>query len=214
MRSRRHTLTASPRTLIGKEVERLRRAGETPGIVYGPVVETPVPVQVDTRTLEKMYVDFGSNLLIDLKVARKTYTVYMRNVEIDRLRRRPLHVEFYAPNLNVAITSDVPLVFTGQVGDDRAVVTHVHDHVQVHGLPEAIPAVVEVDLSRLQEIGQAIHVADLAFPDNVTVLTDANEVVVRLDAPQVVAVEEEAAEEAVEAVEEAAAAAGEEPAAG
>lgn len=208
MTTKRHTMSAEQRTMIGKEVEKLRRAGETPGIVYGPVIETPVPVQVDTRILERMYINFGSNLLIDLKVARKTYTVYMRNLDMDRLRRRPRHIEFYAPNLTIAMTADVPFVFTGEPGEARSVITHIHERIQLQGLPEALPAVIEVDLSALKEIGDSIRVADLSFPDDIEVLLDAEELVVRLDAPQVAIIEEEeaeAAEEAGEATEEAAA---------
>ncbi len=203
MRPRRHTLEASARTILGKDVKKLRRNGQTPGIIYGPVIPTPMPVSVDTKILEKTYHDFGSNLLIELQVAADSYVVYLRNVDIDRLRRQPRHVEFYAPNLTVAMTSDVPIVFTGEPGEARSVVTHGRNSIQIQGLPEAIPAVIEVDLSALAEIGQAIHVSDLSFPDNVTVLVDPAEMVVRLDAPQIAAVEE---------VEEEAEAEGEAPA--
>lgn len=203
MKPLRHTLEASTRTVLGKEVEKLRRLGQTPGIVYGPVVATPAPVSVETKTLEKMYVDFGSNLLITLEVERKSYTVYMRNVDIDRLKRRPRHVEFYAPNLTIVMTADVPLVFTGEPGEERSVVTHGRERISIQGLPEAIPAVIEVDLSTLQEIGDAIHVSDLSFPDDVTVLTDTAEMVARLDAPQISAAAEEEEEAAAAEGEEA-----------
>ncbi|HCG29260.1 MAG TPA: 50S ribosomal protein L25, partial [Chloroflexi bacterium] len=40
----RHELTASTRSVIGKDTKKLRRDGIVPGIVYGPVIEEPVAV--------------------------------------------------------------------------------------------------------------------------------------------------------------------------
>lgn len=190
MAPRRHTLEASTRTIIGKEVEKLRRAGQTPGIVYGPVVPTPIPVAVDAKTAQRMYTDFGSNLLINLTIDRATYTVYMRNVDHDRLRRNIRHIEFYAPNLRLAMTTDIPVVFLGEPGEARAVLTRGLERISVQGLPDALPAVIEVDLSNLSAIGQSIHVSDLNLGDDVTVLSGGDELIVRLDAPQMVVAEE------------------------
>jgi large subunit ribosomal protein L25 len=201
---KRHALEATKRTVLGKEVSKLRRVGQTPGVVYGPVVETPAPVSVDTKTFEKMYHDFGANLLIDLQVDGSSYTVYMRHVDIDRVQRRPRHVEFYAPNLTISMTTDVPLNLVGEPAIEPAVITHGQDRIHVQGLPDAIPAVIEIDLANLKEYGDAIHVSDLRVPEGVTILNDPTDMVIRLDAPAIVAAEEDAAEEEAEEAAEAA----------
>ncbi|HEY4685305.1 MAG TPA: 50S ribosomal protein L25, partial [Dehalococcoidia bacterium] len=83
--------------------------------------------------------------------------------------------------------------------------------LHVEALPLDIPARIEVDITPLAELETAIHVRDLSVPANVTVLNDADVVVVKVAAPRLVVEEEEAA--APEAEEPAAPAAEEAPAA-
>jgi large subunit ribosomal protein L25 len=73
---------------------------------------------------------------------------------------------------------------------------HSLPNISVEGLPMDIPSVIEVDVSGLTEIDQAIHVADLTVPEGITVLTDSEQVVAKIAPPHV-----EKAEEEVEAVE-------------
>lgn len=207
----RHELTASTRSVIGKETKKLRRAGVVPGIVYGPVVDEPVAVSIDMKEIDRIYVAYGPNVLIDLLVDGSKYTVYMRHMTMDRLKRQPMHVEFFAPNLKMEITTSIPLVMIGQPGNTDGVLTHGREAIEVRGLPDNLPAVIEVDVSVLEEIDQTIHLRDLTIPDHVTVMTDLEDMIVKLSAPQLEVVEEE---EAVEEEEDegVAAEAGEEPA--
>lgn len=208
--SQRHELTASMRSVIGKETKKLRRGGVVPGIVYGPVVESPLSVSVNMKEIDRAYIDYGPNVLIDLNIDDETYTVYMRHMSIDRLRREPIHVEFFAPNLKVVITTSIPLMIIGEPANDTGVLTHGREAVDVRGLPTSLPSQLEVDVSGLAEIDQTIHLRDLAIPDGVELLTDPDEMIVKLSAPQLEVVEDgeavegedgEAAGEASEAAE-------------
>lgn len=196
--AQRHTLAASERTLKGKEVKRLRREGRTPGIIYGPVVPDPIAVTVDARELERMYYGYGANLLIDLQLDGATHVVYMRTVSMDRLRRIPLHAEFYAPNLRNPIVANVPILLVGESPNDRGVVTPGHTTLEVRGLPEQLPSSVEVDISGLTEFDQSLHVRDITVSGDVEVLTDPDEMVVKLSAPALVTEAEEEAEAAID----------------
>jgi large subunit ribosomal protein L25 len=210
--AQRHTLAASERTLKGKEVKRLRREGQTPGIIYGPVIPEPISITLDARELERMYYGYGSNLLVDVQLDGQTYVVYMRNVTMDRIKRAPQHAEFYAPNLRNPIVANVPILLVGESPNDRAVVTPGHATLEIRGLPEQLPSGFEVDISGLTEFDDALYVRDIAVPDGIELLTDPEEMVVKLSAPALITeaeeeAEAEAAEEGAEA--EAAAEAGE-----
>lgn len=206
----RHEVTGSTRSVIGKESKRLRREGIVPGVVYGPVIDEPVAVSVDMKEIDRAYVAYGPNVLVDLLVDGSKYTVYMRHMTMDRLKRQPMHVEFFAPNLTVEITTSIPLVVVGTPASDEGVLTHGREAVDVRGLPDNLPAVLEVDVSGLAEIDQTIHLHELAIPEGVTLLTDPEEMIVKLSAPQLAAVEEEEAADEEEGAE-AAAEEGEEP---
>jgi hypothetical protein len=68
-----------------------------------------------------------------------------------------------------------------------------------------MPGQIEVDISVMEEPDSVIRVSDLSIPDNATLLTDVEELVVRIELPRVeveaVVVGEEG-EEGVEGAEE------------
>lgn len=206
----RHELTASTRSVIGKESKKLRREGVVPGIVYGPVVDEPVAVSVNMKEIDRTYIAYGPNVLVDLLVDGSKYTVYMRHMTMDRLKRQPMHIEFFAPNLNVEINTSIPLIVIGQPANTDGILTYGREAIEVRGLPADLPAVIEVDVTGLEEIDQTIHLRDLTLPEGVTVLSDPEEMIVKLAAPQLEVVAEAVEEEGAEVVAEA----GAEPAEG
>jgi large subunit ribosomal protein L25 len=72
--------------------------------------------------------------------------------------------------------------------------------VIVEGLPGDLPPNIEVDVSGLTEIDDAVHIKDLPVSAALTLLVDPDLVVVKV-APPRLEVEEEAVEEEAEAAE-------------
>jgi large subunit ribosomal protein L25 len=202
------TLMADPRSVVGKKVKRLRAGGLVPGVIYGPGLEETVQVSVDEKTFTKFYYAHGHSTLLKLTCDGQNHQVLIRDVQLDPVKKNPLHVDFFAPNLKKEINAAVPLALHGEV-DGPGIFTHLISEVQVHGLPGDIPPRLVVDLSALKEEGDTIRVGDLEVPENVSIVTHAEEVIAMLAAQPVEPVEEE--EEAAEEAEgEEAAAEGEE----
>lgn len=209
--AQRQSIQATTRTVIGKDTKKLRRNGEVPGVVYGPVVENPISVTVNMRELDRIYTSYGSSMLIEVKLDGNTYTTYMRRMTIDRMKKQPIHIEFFAPNMNVVMSSKVPVVTVGEPANTEGVVTMGDGTIELRGLPDALPGAIEVDLSVLAEFDQTIHVRDLTMPEGVEIVGDPDEMIVKLSAPTLVVLEEpleESEAEAAEAELETAAAAG------
>jgi large subunit ribosomal protein L25 len=205
-----YSLKATKRTMTGKRVRRLRTEGLIPAVIYGTVVDEPISITVEERELQRTYQAIGSFTLLDLDLEGEVYTVYIRNLQSNPIKRRPVHAEFFAPNLRVAMTANVPLHLVGEIGNDALIVTQARESVELRGLPTALPGVLEVDVSTLESLEDAIYVKDLNVGDDVEVLTDGEELIARLTEPQLVVEEDEAAAEGEE--EEAAEAADEAPA--
>jgi large subunit ribosomal protein L25 len=188
---------AQLRTVTGKQVRQLRRVGLVPGIVYGPVIEGTVPVMVDRREFMKFYQAHGHSTLIDLQWDGGTESVFIREVQVDPVRRNPLHIDFFAPNLRRVIRAMVPLVLHNANSSSLAIFTEIRTDVEVEALPARIPAQLDVDVSGLENVGDALHVRDLVMPAGVEVVTDGDELIAQM-AP--IAVQEtdetEAADEA------------------
>ena len=181
--------TAQRRTVVGKKVRRLRREGLVPGVVYGPVVEGTVPVSVDRREFIKFYQTNGHSTLFVLRWEDGDQSVFIREVQQDPVRREPLHIDFFAPNLRMPVRAVVPIVFHNPSNTIDGMLAEIRTEVEVEALPASIPHQIDVDVSHLVQPGDAIRVGDLPLPDGVTVVTDEGESVVQIEAVYQEAVE-------------------------
>ena len=212
-------LNASIRQLTGKRARRLNREGKLPAVVYGHNA-TPTPLTLDKLEFQKVFQKSGRTHLVDLVLDGKSEKVLVREIQTHPRRLGPIHVDFYQVNLQEKIKVEVPIHLTGESAavkrGDADILQPLHA-VEVECLPTDIPEAFEVDLGPLAEIEDQMHVSELDVPKNVTVLTDPEELLVKIVPKREMKVEEEvpAAEAAVPAEGEAAAegaAAGEEQA--
>lgn len=200
------TLSAERRTLLGKKVKQLRRAGRLPGIVYGPAVQETVPVTVDRRQFDRFYQAAGTSTLFTLRWTEGQQAVFIREIQRDPVRRQPLHIDFFAPRLDQPTRATVPVVLHNLPTHGDGVLTQTRAEAEVEALPAAIPHQLEVDASGLTSVGDVLRIGDIVPPAGVTIVTAADEVVAQVSAEA--AERAEAAEaEGVEAAPEAAAAA-------
>ena len=95
--SERLTLMAEPRTALGKKNKALRREGKVPGVVYGPEISQTIQVQVDRKELERFYMNYGLETPLTLRWEGGSAHVVIREVQMNNLKRAPVHVDFYAP---------------------------------------------------------------------------------------------------------------------
>lgn len=189
-----YNLDASIRTMTGKRVRKLRANGQIPGVIYGTVVSDPIPITIGERELVRTYYAIGGSTLLDLNVDGDTYTVYIRNIPMHPIKRQPFHVEFFAPNLRVAMTAHIPIHLIGESLAQRLVTMQTRDWVELRGLPANLPGAIDVDISELEEVDDSIFMRDLVLPEGVELLTDPDEMIVRLTEPQLVEEEEEEVE--------------------
>jgi len=177
-------LKTQKREVLGKKVKSLRREGLVPAVLYGHETES-LPLKVEERELDRILAQAGEHRLIALKIgrSRKSQMVLTRDVQWDVITRRPIHVDFYAVVMTEKITTEVPLALVGEAPamiQEGIMLLQSLDEVEVECLPGDLPEAIEVDLSGLEEIDQAIYVKDLQVPPVVEILTDAEEIVVKV----------------------------------
>lgn len=189
------------RSASGKANKRLRREGIVPGVVFG-LKSDSIPVQVDGRTFETLYKRAGRTSVVNLKLdgAGRSKSAVIKSVQRHPLTGQALHVDFLLVDLTADMEVDVPLSFTGEAPaveqTGGTLVTNISS-VRVRALPNEIPHEISVNVATLINLDVAIHVRDLSLNrDQVTVLTDGDELVAKVFPPRV---EEEP--EVVEAVE-------------
>ncbi|MFN8592968.1 MAG: 50S ribosomal protein L25 [Thermomicrobiales bacterium] len=192
---------AQRRTVIGKQVKALRRENRIPGIVYGPVVKETIPVSVDHRQFAKFYQTTGHSTLFTLRWEDGEQAVFIRDVQMHPVRREPIHIDFFAPNLRNPVRALVPLVFHNPNQAAGSVFTETRSELEVEALPAEIPHQIDVDVSGLNQPGDVLRVGDLVFAKGVSAVLDADEIVAQIEAVYV-APETDGAEEAATEVEE------------
>jgi large subunit ribosomal protein L25 len=161
----------------GKGVARkLRQRGLAPGVVYGGGREA-TSIAFDTAGLERLLATShgGINTLIDLEGDSDASgrTVIAKDLQREAVRGEIIHGDFYEINLTEKIHVSVPIHLEGSPAG--VVLGGVLDQqlreVEMLCLPNAIPDDITADVSEL-ELGDSLHIADLAVPAGVEMVTD------------------------------------------
>ena len=211
MATARPTLAAEPREVTGKAVKKLRTAGRLPAVVYGHGVDS-TNVTIDAHEFEILRRRVGPNALIDLSVhGDKSNPVLINGVQVHPVTRRPLHADLFLVRMTEELTVDVRLVASGEaaaVTQLNGTLLHPTESVRVKALPDHLPQSIEYSIESLVDFDAAVHVRDLVIPDDVTLLTDPDEIIAKVQAPRIEVEEEPVVAEGEEGAE------GEEAAAG
>ena len=182
---KRPELEVSKRKITGKKVRFLRRQGVVPANIYGHGIDS-APLQVDATTLKHLLAHVGETDLISLKVdnSKNPVRVLVREVQRNSLTDELLHVDFYQVRMDEKIKADVPLVFVGEAPVLKKVkgssALHLIDSLRIEALPDDLPHSLEVDLSQLEETDQTIHVKDIPLGRGITLLSDPEQMVVKV----------------------------------
>jgi large subunit ribosomal protein L25 len=147
-----------------------RSKGLIPAVVYGGTGE-PENVAVETRALERQ-IEAGHFLttLFMLDVAGAKTRVIPREVQLDPVTDRPVHVDFLRLPEGATVRLDIPVHFNGQdtsPGLKKGGVLNIVRHSIALVCPaDRIPNTIEVDVSGL-DINESIHINALNLPEGV-----------------------------------------------
>jgi large subunit ribosomal protein L25 len=174
-----------------------RSKGQIPGIVYGGQGE-PQTVTVDARTLERQ-IEAGAFLttLLMLDIGGKKTRVIPRQLQVDPVSDRPVHVDFMRLAEGSSVRLEIPVHFKGQ-GDSPGlkkggVLNIVRHKMNVICPADNIPKAIEVDVSKL-DINESLHLNDLTLPKGVKPIIKGRDVTIAsIVAPTSVIEEQKAA---------------------
>ena len=213
-----NSLAVEIRRETGKGAARkLRAAGRIPAVLYGHGRES-VSLSLGAHDLEMIIKrsDAGVNTLIDLKgeggVAGTT--VLIKELQRHPVRATLVHADLFEIKADEKITVTVPIHLEGTAVGVKlgGIMDQIMRDIDLECLPRAIPDAIEVDVSAM-ELGDAVHVEDLAIPEGCEHDVEGSLIVAHVVAPKLVVEEAEEApaegEEAAAEGEEAKAAEGE-----
>jgi large subunit ribosomal protein L25 len=205
------TVVAELRERAGKGVARAtRRQGRVPAVIYGDSKE-PVMISLDSKELFKMANNPAFfNHLIKIEVGGKSHEVLPRDVQLDAVTDRPIHVDFLRVSPTTRITVMIPAEFIGQdkcPGLRRGgVLNIVRREIEMRCAPRSIPEKLTFSLEGL-DIGASIHINAIELPEGVSTTTTRNFTVATIAPPTVASADEKSDADAQAAAAAASAAA-------
>ncbi len=178
---------AKNRDLATATPQAVRREGFIPAVLYGHHVQS-TNLSVPANEFEKLFRKAGESTLIELTTEDgKVHNVLIQEVQRHFLTTKPIHVDFMQVNMTETLKASVALEFIGEshaVKAEGGVLVKVLNEVEVECLPMDLPHNIEVDISALKSFSDHITVKDLNVSSKVKVLTDADEVIAKVQPPR------------------------------
>jgi large subunit ribosomal protein L25 len=206
-------IQVSHREEKGKEaVKRLKKQGVIPAVVYS--LDTNISLSVPSASLKTLRaINFSESTVINMEITNekksKAIPVIIKDIQYHPLTEKVIHLDFLKVSLKEKIKVNVAIILKGEskgVKEAEGTVEQILRELEIEGLPLDIPDKIEVDISHL-EIGQSLHVENLAVSSNIKVITEPEITVVTVlakkeEVEEEVALEGEAASQEPEVIKE------------
>jgi large subunit ribosomal protein L25 len=193
------TLTVDKRDVLGKKTRFLRRQGITPVHVFGHGIESQ-SLQCDTNDLKQIIAHAGTTRLVTLKIHgdKDSKNVFIKEVQKDPFGKEIFHVDFYQVKMGEKMQVAVPIVLVGESpalkGKGR-MLSHGITELSIECTPDKVPPQIEVDITVLEEVEQAVHVKDIVVDPEIVVHDDPEQLIAKISEVMVVEEEPEVVEE-------------------
>ena len=156
-----------------KDAKALRAAGEIPGVIYSATTDTQA-ITVNARALRQA-VAGGLHTILDVTLEGdgKGRPVLIKDLQLDPVRGRVVHIDLHEIRLDQKINTAIPVHLEGHaegVNMGGALSQPTHE-LHVEALPADLVDAITVDVSPL-EIGQSIRLADITAPAGITFTDD------------------------------------------
>jgi large subunit ribosomal protein L25 len=162
------TLVAVPRNRSGKGPNRdVRRHGKIPAVIYGGE-QAPEMISLDVPQVVKAHAS-GKMLsrVYEVDVEGKKTRVLPREVQLDPVKDRPIHVDFMRIVAGAKVSLNIPVEFMrsdASPGIKRGGVLNIVRHdIELLVDADNIPDHIEADLSGL-DINDSLHISAIALP--------------------------------------------------
>lgn len=188
------------RTETGKNfVDKMRAENKIPGVIYSRGGET-IHITVNTSEFARAYRIAGAASLLGLDLDGEQIPAIIKEIQKHPFKNEILHVDFQKINMDEKIRMTIPIVLVNRdsIKVQPSVLMQLLDEVDIECLPGNIPSSIDVDVQDMDlETPIIISDLDIAKDDDITILTNMDDVICTLTVPTI----EEEAEETDEDVD-------------
>ncbi len=185
-------LQTEKREIFGKKLKPFRKQGKLPAVLYGPK-EKSQPLFVLLKDFKKLWKEAGESTVIQLNLEKSKPArldsaqaksgrkeVLIQDVAMDPIKDEPVHVDFYAVQMDKPIEASVALEFSGishAVKNLGGVLVKVMHEIDVEALPKNLPHELVVEISKLEKFEDKILARDIVLPEGVKLIANPEEVI-------------------------------------
>lgn len=168
-------------------------------VLYGRDQES-LSLKMNYNAFDKLFEEAGESNLISLSLKDQIFPVLVKAIQKDVIKGTYIHIDLYKVNMKEKVKAEIPLEF---IGEDKSkalkelggiFITNINE-IAVECLPADLVDHIEVDISSLAELGDAIRIEDLKIPAGIHLFQEGHEIVCVAEAPK--KVEEETVAESV-----------------
>jgi len=173
-----NNLTAAVRTRTGKGASRLaRREGRVPVVLYGHGTD-PQHLEINAREFAAVLRNSGTNAVLTLDIAGKEQLALTKQVVVHPIKRNIEHADLIVVKRGEKVTVDVNVLVEGDAAPGT-LVTQDANTIQIEAEALSIPESLTVSVEGV-EAGTQILAGQVELPKGVTLVTDAETLVVNV----------------------------------
>ena len=166
----------------------LRSSKMIPAVIYGPKNEN-LNISIDEVSAVKYFSDSQyDNIIFTIESEDKeinSIQILKKDFARHPVSRRPVHIDFYAPDMTKTVKVNVELRFVGKsVGvTEGGLLQEIKRDIEIECLPTEIAEFFEVDVTELK-MGETMHVSNVLTSESYKIITPSEESIVSIIEPK------------------------------
>lgn len=176
------TLNALSRDVFGKKLGALRKEDKVPANIFGKEFPSTA-VSVEKKDFIRVFHLAGETQVVYLQLDKTEIPVVISDMHLNPVSDDIMHVDFRKVNLLIKTEAEVPVILIGEaeaVAHKKGDLVTLMDTLTVEALPADMPSEIEIDVTSLAEVDDAIRVSDVKLAGNLEIKHDPEEVIAKI----------------------------------
>lgn len=174
-------LKAKKRETVGRKVKDLRGQGLLPANIYGKKTKS-LAVSLEKKEFEKVYREVGETGIVKLTVEgeKEERPILIQNVQLNPVTEDFLHADLRQIILTEKIIAKIPVRLAGKspaAEQKLGILIQTVSEIEVEALPTDLPEEFEVDILKLEKVGDEVLVKNLKIDKSKITLKVAGDLV-------------------------------------
>jgi len=155
---------------------KVRMQSRIPAVVYGHGQE-PVSISLDEHDfIEGLH---HGHRLMDIKMAKKTEKVIVKDLQYDYLGKKIIHVDLIRVDVSERVKVSIPIELKGKAKGitEGGIIEEHTNSLEVECVVTDIPETIVISVKEI-DVGDSLHASDVELPAGTKLITDLETVLV------------------------------------